>query len=238
MGQSPLGVRMDHEWVGASSLRLDVHATSSLGLQGASLALTMPAEWVTAVGSLRIDAGKSMLGKDVLEFARANTRGDGYDLSLISIGDPQQDTRESLLLSVVIDFDGVPGGSAAFGLTATDWVDARGQWQRPATQTINHTVVPADGGVSELPHRFALEPNFPNPFNPSTQIRYQLAEDSPVRLEVYTLTGSLVKVLVDARQSRGAHQVGFNAAGLSSGVYLYRLTTPGFTQTNKMVLVK
>jgi hypothetical protein len=96
-------------------------------------------------------------------------------------------------------------------------------------------------GVAEQPtqpHTFALSQNFPNPFNPSTLISYQLPGAGPVRLTVYDILGREVATLVDGTQQQGAHEARFDAGGLSSGVYLYRLQTNGFVQQKKMILQK
>jgi len=83
-----------------------------------------------------------------------------------------------------------------------------------------------------------LEQNYPNPFNPSTTIRYQLPVASEVKLEVYDVLGKKIATLVNERQSAGSYQVVWNASGLSSGTYFYRLQAGTFTQTKKMILVK
>jgi hypothetical protein len=88
------------------------------------------------------------------------------------------------------------------------------------------------------PKTFLLEQNYPNPFNPSTTIRYQLPVASEVKLEVYDVLGKKIATLVNERQSAGAYQVVWNASGLSSGTYFYRLQAGTFTQTKKMILVK
>jgi hypothetical protein len=95
-----------------------------------------------------------------------------------------------------------------------------------------------DEDLSVLPQQYELLQNYPNPFNPSTQIRYALPVASQVRLAVFNSVGQKVMVLVDGQQSAGRHQVSFDASGLSSGVYLYKLSTPGFSQTKKMLLIK
>jgi hypothetical protein len=88
------------------------------------------------------------------------------------------------------------------------------------------------------PKTFLLEQNYPNPFNPSTTIRYQLPVASEVKLEVYDVLGKKIATLVNERQSAGAYQVVWNASGLSSGTYFYRLQAGTFVETKKMIMVK
>jgi hypothetical protein len=83
-----------------------------------------------------------------------------------------------------------------------------------------------------------LGQNYPNPFNPQTSIDYVVRTASNVTLEVFNARGELVKTLVDGTVEPGAYTVGFNATGLSSGIYFYRLSGVGFSETRKMVLVK
>jgi len=89
-----------------------------------------------------------------------------------------------------------------------------------------------------LPQQYILSQNYPNPFNPSTQIQYALPEATQVTLEVFNSVGQKVVELVNGQQSAGYHVATFDASGLSSGVYLYKLTTPSFTETKKMLLIK
>ncbi|NBC17994.1 MAG: T9SS type A sorting domain-containing protein [Bacteroidetes bacterium] len=97
-----------------------------------------------------------------------------------------------------------------------------------------------------VPDQVALSKNYPNPFNPTTVIRYALPQASAVRLAVYDVLGRQVAVLVDDVRPAGRYEVTFEAANLPSGVYLYRLeaVAPGsgpgqaFTQTKRMLLVK
>jgi hypothetical protein len=91
---------------------------------------------------------------------------------------------------------------------------------------------------SRLPPSFSLAQNYPNPFNPTTLVSYQLSAVSMVRLVVYDLQGREVAVLVNETKDPGAYSLQFAASGLSSGVYLLRLTTGNFARTRKMVVEK
>jgi hypothetical protein len=90
----------------------------------------------------------------------------------------------------------------------------------------------------ELPLKYELYQNHPNPFNPSTIIQYALPMAGPVRLTVYNLLGEIVTNLVIGEQEAGQHQVTFNASGLASGIYFYRLDAGTFIFARKLVVVK
>jgi hypothetical protein len=85
---------------------------------------------------------------------------------------------------------------------------------------------------------FKLEQNFPNPFNPETNIVFSLKNNSVVTLKVYNLIGQEVATLVNEFKQSGTYQVNFNADGLSSGTYFYNLQSGDFSQTKKMTLIK
>lgn len=89
-----------------------------------------------------------------------------------------------------------------------------------------------------MPAEISLSQNYPNPFNPSTLIRYDLSTNMEVSLKIFDVLGREVATLVDGKRSAGSHQVRFDGAGLSSGVYFYQLRTPGFIQSRKMLLIK
>jgi photosystem II stability/assembly factor-like uncharacterized protein len=89
-----------------------------------------------------------------------------------------------------------------------------------------------------VPRVFALKQNYPNPFNPRTVVSSQLPVVSNVKLVIYDLLGREVAVLVNERRAPGYYQDTFDASGLASGVYIYRLTAGSFVQSRKMLLIK
>jgi hypothetical protein len=111
-----------------------------------------------------------------------------------------------------------------------------------------------DGGVEEydplglttgverqretVPNGFELEQNYPNPFNPTTAIRYQVSGYRWVHLAVFDVLGREVAVLVNERKAPGQYEVRFDASGLASGVYFYRLQAGDFAQARKLVVLK
>ena len=94
----------------------------------------------------------------------------------------------------------------------------------------------ADG--SGLPSSYSLSQNFPNPFNPTTVIVYQIATAGHVTLRIYDLLGKEVKTLIDEHQDGGTHFVTFDAIDLPTGVYFYRLESGTFVEAKKLVLLK
>jgi hypothetical protein len=100
---------------------------------------------------------------------------------------------------------------------------------------------------SQKPDSFVLHQNYPNPFNPSTNIRFTIAsnviesvakQSNFVTLKVYDLMGKEVANLVNEEKSPGEYKVRFDASGLTSGIYLYKLESNGFSLTKKMLLLK
>jgi endo-1,4-beta-xylanase len=112
--------------------------------------------------------------------------------------------------------------------------------ERPALAWLRE-YVPSTVSVeerNELPRAFQLHNNYPNPFNPSTQISYTITETAKVTLTVYDMLGRHVQTLVDEQQRPGRYITTFNADNLSTGVYLYRLQAGSSVDVKRMVYIK
>ena len=92
--------------------------------------------------------------------------------------------------------------------------------------------------INILPSAYLLYQNFPNPFNPTTVIRYTILNPKFVSLKVYDILGTEVATLVGEEKPAGEYEVDFSGEGLTSGVYFYQLKTESFIQTKKMLLIK
>ncbi len=107
----------------------------------------------------------------------------------------------------------------------------------PEVNVITHS--PDDPVAAERPERVELKQNYPNPFNPVTAIEFAIPEPMPVEVTIYDIMGRKVQTLVDQSQMEaGSHQLEFDATGLASGKYIYRLYTPEGTNSQIMTLVK
>ena len=91
---------------------------------------------------------------------------------------------------------------------------------------------------NETPTEFALKQNFPNPFNPTTNIQFDLPNDVFVKIKVYDVLGKEVANLVNEYKMAGSYIVSFNGSHLSSGIYFYKIEAGTFTDIKRMVLVK
>jgi hypothetical protein len=104
------------------------------------------------------------------------------------------------------------------------------------TFTVGTTSITSN--ISNIPNEYKLFNNYPNPFNPNSNIRFLIKDVGFVSLKVYDVTGKLVNTLVNLKLSAGDYTVNFEGTNLSSGVYLYRLEANGFADVKKMLLVK
>lgn len=112
------------------------------------------------------------------------------------------------------------------GYSNTEWIEAR---------LLKEMM---DENAEDLPKEYALNPNYPNPFNPSTQITYQIPDEGFVKLVIYNSLGQVVETLVNQNQNIGRYSIGFNAGNLASGLYFYSLKVNDFSSVKKMLLMK
>jgi photosystem II stability/assembly factor-like uncharacterized protein/tetratricopeptide (TPR) repeat protein len=98
----------------------------------------------------------------------------------------------------------------------------------------------SNGGIvgSDVPTRYSLEQNFPNPFNPTTEIWFKLGGDGNMSLKLYDLLGREIRTLAEGYHEQGYYNVKLDATDLASGVYFYRLTTPAFVSVKKLIVTK
>ena len=122
----------------------------------------------------------------------------------------------------------VAGWTSSFGAVNGDFYLVKTGPDQSGTEPIRVSV----------PDGYSLYPNFPNPFNPSTQIAYSLPRTSSVLLKIFNLLGEEVVTLADEVQSAETHTAFFDGSGLPSGIYLCRLQAGDFAETRKMVLLK
>ena len=123
------------------------------------------------------------------------------------------------------------GGSTLSALQANADA-AKAKWEQI------RLLVGVDGESDELPTAYTLSQNYPNPFNPSTTIRFAIPQSDRVTLRVYDLLGRDVSTLVDEVRSAGEYTIQFNAAGLASGMYYYRMQSGNFSEMRKLLLLR
>ena len=93
-------------------------------------------------------------------------------------------------------------------------------------------------GFGSIPDRFELLQNYPNPFNPITTIEFRLAEASNVSVTIFAITGQKITTLVSTKYEAGTHRIQWDASGVASGLYFYRVETDNMAQIKKMILLR
>lgn len=171
-------------------------------------------------------------------------------------GDPTKDS----IYTIVKDEDGVLIGKSNFelknppGLTEGRFrvghrggdevqffngnIDDIKMWNYYNTDAELWSYLVSVDGEPQVMREFSLEQNYPNPFNPSTKLTYTLPEATDIRLSVYNLLGQEIMVLENGLKNAGRHVVDFDARGMASGVYFYKLVTPNKSAVRKMMLMK
>ena len=123
------------------------------------------------------------------------------------------------------------------------FTDESNGWAVGGISTILHTT---NGGISfveeeqisTIPTEFLLSHNYPNPFNPSTKIKYSVPQSSNVVIKVYDILGNEIETLINEEKPAGNYELNWNAVNLPSGVYFYQLRAGSFVETKKMILLK
>ena len=140
------------------------------------------------------------------------------------------------------NWDVYPSGTIDIGLRSIFFIDSSCGWVVGDMGTILHTtnggVTFVEEEVNEIPTEFLLSQNFPNPFNPSTQIKYSIPQSSQVVIKVFDILGNEIETLVNEEKPAGTYELSWNAANLPSGVYFYRLQAGEFNSVRKMILLK
>ena len=140
--------------------------------------------------------------------------------------------------TITIQFSYTAPAAAGFDtLYATIASNYSGMWNWIPNKVL---VIKSTSGINDpsVPVNYDLKQNFPNPFNPATKINYSLPKSSKVRLTIYDMLGNKVSELVNATQQSGNYTVEFKGAGLSSGVYFYKLEAGCFLDIKRMTLIK
>jgi hypothetical protein len=109
---------------------------------------------------------------------------------------------------------------------------------QPLLNLIENYPTAVNESTSNIPEKYELFQNYPNPFNPTTRISFNLPEQTNVTLNTYNILGQKISTLINKEMRAGKHNVEFNASSLSSGIYLYRITTDHFSAIKKMILLK
>ena len=99
-------------------------------------------------------------------------------------------------------------------------------------------VLPVSEELVEIPTTYKLFQNFPNPFNPTTTIKYSIPKSGIVSIKIYNTVGEQVASLVNKEQEIGNYEIKFDATFFSSGIYFYQLKSEDFIETKKMILIK
>ncbi len=181
----------------------------------------------------------------VISWSRGQHNDNGDTLQRFAVYRSTTETDPAAIVANGANLIGLSGGSSytATGVnqnTSYTYVVTALSRNNVESAPSNVFNVPSATGIEsrEIPEGYSLSQNFPNPFNPSTVISFQLPVDGDVNLAVYDALGREVAVLVDEPMSAGAHSVTFDAGQLASGVYIYVLTSGEVRLTHTMTLVK
>jgi hypothetical protein len=239
-GVNPLNVEVsDLDGDGNPDLMVACRAANTLSLfQNVSGAVVIPAPV-----ALVAPPDNAVVGNDSVQFswrpASAGVERYRWEVATDSLfTNPVVDTMLTATSSII---RGLIGGQVYWWRVAAENARSWGPFS-PSNRFI--TLVTGINRTRDFPYESSLSQNFPNPFNPSTTIRYTVAgigSQGPginVKLIVYDVLGEVVATLVNETEMPGEFEVTFDASGLSSGVYIYRLQAEGYVHSRKLLLLK
>jgi len=172
-----------------------------------------------------------------------STLGGGYGLwSGTSFASPHVAATAGLMLqaNAALDYDQILSilDSTAVDLGAPGYDYIFGYGRINALTAIGRVITSLENTRSEIPQRFSLSQNYPNPFNPNTTIRFAVSISAFVSLKVHNLLGQEVSILINEEKSPGDYTVTWNASGIASGVYFYRMQAGDLVETKKLILLR
>ncbi len=171
------------------------------------------------------DSYYSRLGSPTLNIQIPEGSTVSFELSL-----PADNARKKYSYQLLAEDDLISEGEISDGqrITLTD----------PTISKIKLTSTGERKIPGLTPDKFKLSSNYPNPFNPTTTIPYQVPETVPVKIDLFNILGRQVTSLVDKEQSPGFYEAKLDGSNLSSGMYFYRIQAGDFTETKKLLLIK
>jgi len=208
---------------------------------------------VTSVGSSLYLAGEN-LSTNKLRIIKSTDGGQTWDSQIMN------EHGNFVDISFSNEMKGFALSKGYFTSSIYKTIDGGNSWQFVVTFntllndiycTANHVYAVGDSGniytseitvgiehISENVEGYSLSQNFPNPFNPETNIKFSISQSGNVKLTVFDITGKEVESLVNEKLSAGTYAYNFNASNLPSGTYFYKIETDNFVETKKMVLIK
>ena len=154
------------------------------------------------------------------------------------IFDFQSQTYSTLFMPEFVDnvFNGPRG--IVFSVTEDTAYVANFNGSRVLRFVSTEPVSVEDRQYVATPSKFELGQNYPNPFNPTTTIPFNISENGFVEMKVYNIQGQVVATIINASMLAGRHEVTFDASGIASGTYYYKLTVDGTVLTKRMIVIK
>ena len=238
-----LTVGYSADTTGYHSGTLSISHSGPGGQLACEVSATAVTSWLQFVLSRNVDFGDVPLGTS--DSARVPIRAQGnLPLTIFHVlADPPFSLELSLPLTLqplealVLSPRFTP---TALGLAEGTLLIYHSGVGSPDTMLLRGTCVPGsvDGGPDALPVAFRVGQNYPNPFNAATRISFDLPHATRVSVQVYDVQGRLVRELAARALEAGRHSLVFDGSGLSSGVYLYRVVSPEWNGTGKMMLLK